>query len=145
MSLIEAMVTLAIVSFGLLGVAGLLLNGIRVNNVSNMRTVAALQVNDMADRVRANYKGLKAGAYNALDTSGSTCESGGAAPAICSEIQQAHSDMNKWNLQNAALLPSGFGSISVVPGLSELFEITVSWDETKSGAAGQKYTLRFQP
>lgn len=46
-SLIEVLITIVILSFGLLGIASMLLNGMKLNNASYLRSVATQQAYDM--------------------------------------------------------------------------------------------------
>jgi type IV pilus assembly protein PilV len=54
MSLIEVLVALVILSVGLLGVAHVLVSGIRISHAALLRTQAVNLVADMAERIRAN-------------------------------------------------------------------------------------------
>lgn len=49
-SMIEVLITVVILAFGLIGLAGLLLQGFGLNNASYLRSVAAQQAYDMGDR-----------------------------------------------------------------------------------------------
>lgn len=57
-TLIEAMVSLVILSFGLLGIAGLLLASTGQQKNSQSYSVASILVNDIAERMRANKDDL---------------------------------------------------------------------------------------
>jgi prepilin-type N-terminal cleavage/methylation domain-containing protein len=54
MSLIEVLVALVILSVGLLGIAQLLIHGMRTSHAALLRTQAVNLVADMAERIRAN-------------------------------------------------------------------------------------------
>jgi type IV pilus assembly protein PilV len=53
-TLIEVLVTIVVVSIGLLGLAGLQINGLRANVSSEARSKATLLANDIIERMRAN-------------------------------------------------------------------------------------------
>ncbi len=57
-TLIEAMVSLVILSFGLLGIAGLLLASTGQQKNSQSYSVATILINDIAERMRANKEDL---------------------------------------------------------------------------------------
>ena len=57
-TLVEVMVTIVVVSIGLLGLAGLQINGLRANMGSEARSKATLMANDIIERMRANPLGL---------------------------------------------------------------------------------------
>ena len=60
-TLLEVMIALLIFSIGLLGLAGLQAGGLRSNNQAQLRTIAVIQAYDMADRIRANPRGVADG------------------------------------------------------------------------------------
>ena len=57
-TMLEALISLLILSFGLLGIAGLYIAGVQNNKSASLRTIATQQSYDMADRMRANLAGL---------------------------------------------------------------------------------------
>jgi type IV pilus assembly protein PilV len=127
-SLIEVLITIVILGFGLLGIASMLLNGISLNNASYLRSVATQQAYDMGDRIRANGAGAIAGNYNAIAyPPPSTCV---VCTSSCSVANLAASDACNWNKDNAALLPFGQGAVT---RSGTDFIITVSWDNNKDG------------
>lgn len=65
MTLIEVLVTLVIISVGLLGVAALQLTTVRNNYDAYVRSQAAVMASDMLDRMRANRDDVMANRYNA--------------------------------------------------------------------------------
>ena len=65
MTLIEVLVTLVIISVGLLGVAALQLTTVRNNYDAYVRSQAAVMASDMLDRMRANRDDAMANLYHA--------------------------------------------------------------------------------
>lgn len=141
-SLLEVLITLVVLSVGLLGIAGLQITSLRYAHNANLRYQAALQANDMADRMRANQLGVESGAYNNISgmSSDPGCISSG-----CSASEMAQGDEYEWNTANSVLLPSGQGTV-VGNGANSVFTITVTWTEvTKAGTSNQSYVLNFIP
>jgi type IV pilus assembly protein PilV len=66
-TLIEVLVTIVVVSIGLLGLAGLQISGLRANVSSEARSKATLLANDIIERMRANPLGVHNGAVPADD------------------------------------------------------------------------------
>ncbi len=128
-SLLEVLITIIVMSFGLLGIAGLLIKGMGFNNASYVRSVATQQAYDMGDRIRANAAGARAGNYNAISyTANQTCN---ACPAAgCAANILAAYDACYWNTQNETLLPMGRGTITRD---GDEFVISVKWDSNKDG------------
>jgi type IV pilus assembly protein PilV len=127
-SLVEILVSVAVLAVGLLGLAALQVNTIRYNHSAQLRSVAISQATSMIDRMRANYAGVKAGLYDNLS---------GIPTAIsctgCSTSQIAQRDLYQWNTSNAALLPLGQGTV-VNNGTQ--YTVTIRWDNNRTGATG---------
>lgn len=127
-TLIEVLISVLVMSIGLLGLASLQAASLRFNNDSSTQTQASYLASDMADRMRANvskvadYPG-KAGGSNAncYTTTG------------CSPDEMAANDVYEWE-QALTALPAGQGTITALAG--GLYTITVMWDEQRTGATG---------
>jgi type IV pilus assembly protein PilV len=104
-TLIEVLVTIVVVSIGLLGLAGLQINGLRANVSSEARSKATLLANDIIERMRANPQGIDDNRYAAIDTTLINCNnnpnpfcssSSAGAPAACDTDQMAAFDAWVW-------------------------------------------------
>jgi type IV pilus assembly protein PilV len=137
-SIIEVLVTLTIVSFGLLGLAAMLVKGILHSDDSMLQSVAVQQAYDLADRMRANVSGVNAGNYDSV-----TCPAAQACTpsALCTPAQLATYDICTWNSQNGTLLSSGQGTLNK-DGV--IYAITVGWHD-RSSSGGKSFTLRIDP
>ena len=134
-TLLEVLIAIVVLSIGLLGLAGLQAAGLRNNNSAYMRTVATQQISDMADRIRANPAGRTAGDYNAI--AGIPANPGCiASVGGCTPLQVSAFDAFEWNTNNAALLPTGQGTVIPDPVTPNRFIITVMWDDARTGAVG---------
>jgi len=151
-ALIEVLTTILVVSFGLIGLAGLGVVGLKNNHMSYMRSIATQQAYDMSDRMRANMAGVNAGNYNSI--TGSATDPGCITNAGgCTAAQLATYDQFAWNAANAALLPSGAGTVT--GSLSTNFVVTVSWTEVctqgadagcgSTGAITRSFSTTFMP
>lgn len=127
-SLLEVLISIIVLTIGLLGVAALQGSSIRYNHSAQLRAIAIAQGHSMADRIKANKAGAEAGAYNAV--SGTPSQTSCTA---CTPTQLAQYDAWKWNTVNASLLPSGQGTVT---GNNNRYTITVRWDGNRTGAAG---------
>ncbi|MCK5726867.1 MAG: type IV pilus modification protein PilV [Thiotrichaceae bacterium] len=63
-TLIEGLVAMLIVSFGLLSISGLYLRLQQSNRSAYLHTQATIIAHDMVERMRANLRGVEAGDYN---------------------------------------------------------------------------------
>lgn len=110
--LIEALVSILVISIGFIGFAGLQLNGLAAANDSLFRSKAVYLSYQMADRVRANIAAASSGAYNNF-TSQVAASPGCTITVNCTATQMAQNDFNEWlaEIQTASVLPSGAGVI----------------------------------
>ncbi len=122
-SLLEVLITMLIVSFGLLGIAGIIVTSLKNNQSSYARSQASLMVNDIIDRMRANRSGAEASPspYNLTLT---------AAPA---GADIATDDLTQWRAALASNLPSGTGSVAV-DDTTKKVTVTVQWDDSHGTA-----------
>lgn len=125
--MIEVLVAIVILAFGLLGLAGLQTRVLAYSQSSLFRSQAAALTDDILDRMRADRTRALAGSWNtALDSDTSTISS--AFP---------ESDLKNWKEQVAVLLPTGQGSISVA---ASVVTIVVQWDDTRGRETAQQFT-----
>lgn len=104
-SLIEVMVTIVILAFGMLGVAGLLVAGVS-NVASSEATAKATQLaSDMADRMRANPTVAISATSEYITNFTDTAPSSPTSVALL--------DKQVWMNALAAQLPGGAGKITV--------------------------------
>jgi type IV pilus assembly protein PilV len=125
MTLIEILVAIVVLAIGLLGLAGLQLKGIQVNQGSTWRWQAAALAEDLADRIRADQAGAVAGYYNITAGAPVTTAGNAATQAAVSE----------W-LARVRSLPGGSADVAAYAGgAANQLTISVSWDDSR-GAAG---------
>ena len=130
-TLIEVLVSVLVLSIGMLGIASLQATSLRHNSDSSMQTRASYIASDMADRIRANssvaasYVGNYVAAPFGPDNG--SCEA-----TTCGTAQMLANDVAEWNTQLTEL-PAGQGTITLAAGL---YTITVLWDEARTGAVG---------
>ena len=107
-SLIEILVAVCIVAFGLLGMAGLQVSSLRYQKTAQSRNFATLYTTDIADRMRANMEEVYKGGYN--DTNYNTI------PSNCDDAETVSEyDICMWrmSLNNAT---AGWGQLELVSG-----------------------------
>jgi type IV pilus assembly protein PilV len=123
-SLIEVLVTMVIISFGLLGIAGVIVNSMKNNQSSYARTQASVLANDIIDRMRANRTTAETApfAYNlAL----------GADPAGAGVVLN---DLTQWRTALAAAMPSGTGSVTMAN--ASQVTVVVQWNDSRASGDG---------
>ena len=165
-SLMEILISLLILSIGMLGLGGLQLSSLKTTNNAHYRTVASMAATDLADRIRANPLAVSNGLYTAslaredCDTAlAKVCE--GASE--CSAQELAAYDLHRVNCGVAkdshqtggvqyvlpqALLGVNCDGATCTTGLEHV--INIEWNETDDEDADDKaqfrsYELRFIP
>ena len=131
--LIEAMITIVVVSLGLLTVAGLLINSLKGNASAASRTQATMLAEDILDRMRANRTAAVVGASPSI-TSPYNLLIGAAAPTISANSSVALRDLKDWRDSILASLPNGAGGVSVSASTG-MVTITITWDDTNRRSA----------
>ncbi|WP_455201813.1 type IV pilus modification protein PilV [Kaarinaea lacus] len=132
-TMLEVLVAIVVLAFGLLGLAGLQADGLRNNTSAYMRSQATLMAYDMLDRMRANMQGVENGDYDTLLST--TPSDPGCISIGCSVALMSVHDAYEWSQQLAQLLPSGQGRVTG-SGAGSVFTITVMWDDHRTGATG---------
>jgi len=126
-SLVEVLITLVIISVGMLGIAGLYVQGLQAGRTSMFRHHAVTIGGDVADRIRANP--TAAGAYEAAAGANNNCV---ASTKSCTPAEMAAQDILIWQTQAGAALPSGTVAVDYTSGSAgapSTYAITVSWVE----------------
>ena len=127
-SLIEVLISMVILSIGLLGAMALQATSLKEAQVSNYRDNATLIAQSVLDAIRAN----RANAVGYAITLAASAPTGTSITAT---------DLQNFKNSAAELLPSGNGSITVSAGTSTA-TINLQWSESrvKSGTDSQEFS-----
>ncbi|MEE9344377.1 MAG: type IV pilus modification protein PilV [Methylococcales bacterium] len=155
-TMVEFLVSVVILSVGLIGLAGLQLTSLRDNSRAYMRSQASVSASDLADRVRAN-PAINYTAVTATENTGCLSIPG------CTANQMAQQDLFEWNAALPTELDGGTGVICIdsTPndGTSSAsascdnsgvnFAIKIWWQDERPDsngviAAAQRYTMSFR-
>ena len=140
-SLIEILISVVVMSVGLLGLGGLQLVSLKGVNNAHSNNTASMLTMDLAERMRANPKGVEGGFYGSTINCGiKQTECHGSQS--CSPEQTAKFDLEELacgttvdsKRQGGArnILPQGSLSVSCVGGCDQpkaVHDVTVSWGE----------------
>ena len=136
-TLLEVLITVLVLSIGLLGLAALQTNGLRSNQMASLRTLATQYAYDIGDRMRANIPALTTTSqYYVIDTSATPTSSVDCDTTACTPQDTANYDLVKWR-DVVSQLPGGKGQVtqSVDAGTGVVIHtITVHWNETRDPA-----------
>lgn len=123
-SLVEVLIALVIMSIGMLGIAGLYVEGMKAGRTSTFRHHAVTLAGDIADRIRANPGG---GADYMGDRGNNNCVLGNVD---CNPAQMAANDIDLWLTQADQMLPNG--DVAIIfdnTATPNTYRITVGWEE----------------
>ena len=132
-TLIEVLVTVVVLAFGMLGLAGLQAHSLRNNQSAYFRSQATYIAYETIDRMRANRTEALAGRY---DLANKTASYDASASQLTSD------DLDDWvaYLNTTTILPTGNGSIDCTT-TAGVCTVTVTWDDTRGAAAAQSFTM----
>lgn len=126
-TLLEVMVTLVVVSTGLLGFAGLLNKSIASNRQAYYRSQATVLANDVVERMRVNRVAALAGSYNlAVDSDPSSGSVAG-------------DDLVNWIELVSDALPAGDGAVST-DGSGNV-TVNIQWFDGKQHSFATQTTI----
>ena len=154
-TLMEVLVSMLVLSFGLLGMAGVQSVSLRNNQSAYYRTQATMLSSDIIERMRANKIGVGNDAYDDV--------AGGATAACfttagCTPNQMAAQDIATWDAAVAAALPTGSGVVCIdstgndgtaaapaCDGVGNIYAVKIFWDDNRDGNANQSLTTIWRP
>jgi len=153
-TIMEVLVSLLILSTGLLGMLGLQTMSLLNTHTSHLRTQAAVMSVDIIERMHANAAGVAAGSYAAP-----TAYISEACLTLsgCTSSALAIHDLAEWRAALAAGLPDGIGVICKdsspedgtpsqpnCDGSGDNYAVKIWWDGERKGVAGQLMTVTVQ-
>jgi len=136
-TLIEVLVAMLVLAFGLLGLAGLQATSLGNNQSAYNRSQATQLAYDLADRMRANRS--VAGNYlttfmsptaATCTTNDTPCTACASVANSCTPVQMAEKDLFEWNLALTNTLPGGTGTIEIT---GAVYTININWDDNRDG------------
>ena len=154
-SLMEVLVSLLVLSGGMLGMASVQTVSLRNNQTAYYRTQATSLSLDMVERMRANITAVQNGNYN--DVAGAATAACFTA-AGCTSVQMANQDVLDWSAQVVAALPGGASVVCIdstgddgtpaanaCDGIGRVYAIKIWWDDDRDGNANQRYVTTTRP
>lgn len=125
-SMIEVLISLMIMAFGLLGVAALQLTSIRANQLASETSVATAQLYSMLEALRANADITRIGGYNLQFSPGCPLP-GGSTLAL--------RDLSKWRVDIRTAL--GEAACGEVQCSGSSCKVSIYWGNESAGGANR--------
>jgi type IV pilus assembly protein PilV len=127
LTMIEVLVAIVVLAIGLLGLAGLQLNGLKVSQGSTFRWKASQLAADLADQLRASrVESTAAPGPCTLTAAGGiqgTCPTGLLATSL-----------PLWAASQLVALPGAIASFSI--NGNNVWEVDIAWDDTHAAQIG---------
>ena len=131
-SLVEVLVALVVLGVGMLGIASLYVTTLRSSGSAIYRMQAVNLASDLGDRIRANRSAGTAYALSEIGELGDESEACLGADKDCNPADMAAYDLDLWQRQVVAALPSAQATVAVDTGTNpRTYTITVSWLEAQ--------------
>jgi type IV pilus assembly protein PilV len=150
-AMVEAMVTVVVVAFGLLGVAGLVSRSFVAEVEGTQRAQAMLLLQDMATRIEANRANVTSYVTVDADITGYvvtlTGTSTTATVAACTVTASlADRDRCEWSRllagvneqvdnRNAGVLVGAIGCIDTIDAFNRIYAVSIAWQGMSAGPA----------
>lgn len=144
-TLIEVLVSILLLSLGVLAMAAMQANAVQYGKTSEFRSLATLLANDLADRMRANHppaEDMRAynvtAAYSAPTSPPAEAQTSCTDPATgCAFAQMAAYDLAQWRRTVYDQLPGGTAYVSVTqPGVKPAAaDIWIAWSDPSSASS----------
>jgi type IV pilus assembly protein PilV len=146
-AMVEAMVTVVVVAFGLLGVAGLVSRSFVAEVEATQRTQAVMLLQDMVTRIEANR--ANAAAYVTGDTgvTGYATVNGVTSTVVCNPAAPlADRDRCEWSqllagtneqidTRNAGVLVGAIGCVYEIDAFNRIYAVAIAWQGMSAGPA----------
>ncbi|GBG12507.1 type IV pilus assembly protein PilV [Novimethylophilus kurashikiensis] len=120
-TMMETLVSIMVVAFGLLGFAAMMAKSVKDNRIAYMRSQATMLSYDITERMRVNRQAALSGSYTI----------GIGSTPVGSSVAQL--DLIKWKNEVLQSLPQGDGAVSVMGDGKTT--ITLQWDDDGDGVA----------
>lgn len=154
-SLIEVLVSLLVLSGGMLGIAGVQSVSLRNNQAAYFRTQATMLTSEIIERMRANKIAVDNDDYdNVAGAATASC----FTAAGCTPGEMADQDIFDWDADLAAALPGGVGVVcldsdgpdgtAIAPacdGAGTIYAVKIFWDDNRDGDANQRLITNWRP
>ncbi len=132
-SLIEVMVALFVLAFGMLGIAGMQTMAMKANQSAFERNAAVISTSSIADRMRSNHDAARAGSYN-RDFPSSGCAAPTGTDAVSTDIRGWLGELSQ------SLGTDACGAISCT-GTPTACTISVRWDDSRAQSGSTQHTF----
>lgn len=131
-TLVEVLVTMVLLSVGLLGLAAMQLYALKDSQGAQLRNLSTTLAYEIGERIRNNRPAALDNLYT-IDVGERPVAPPDCEVALCNATQMAAYDLEQWKEALATQLPAGEGAVS---RNGDLITVQVFWDERRNEASG---------
>ncbi len=153
-TLIESLLALFVLTIGILGVAGLQMQGMRSSNMALQRTIVVIKTQEIIERMRANstWDENKRSAADNLTVlqayAGSPTAGGCNSGSFCDGLTLAAHDLSVWQSELTSMLPTlESANIVVTPpavaGEPTTVMVTTTWTDRAENGLTYSMSVRI--
>ncbi|MDO8789969.1 MAG: type IV pilus modification protein PilV [Sulfuritalea sp.] len=136
-SMIEVLVTMIIVAFSLLGMAGMQALSLKTQKDASLRSVAVVTGLDLVERLEYNLTGALAGNYvETLPKTFTTVADCSSPTAACTAQQMAIYDLNEFQTLLNVRLPGATATITSAGSGPVVYTVVINWTQRMYAARG---------
>lgn len=150
-SLIEVLVSILVVSLGVVAMGGLLASATRLGKASEIRAVASLMAADISDRMKANAAAVRLSQYDHVaafvvppdEPSVEACDN----PNECTADELAKRDLAEWRRALLHALPAGTGYLKYDAAAQDAggaVDVWIAWLDPKALSVDAFQTVEDQ-
>jgi len=130
-SLLEVLISIVVLTVGLLGTAHMQTTGLVNNQRAYQRSQATLLAYDIADRMRANSASINNYLTSYMELEDAEAQENCKSTESCTSANMAENDLFEWNVALATDLRGVNGLITLS---GETYMISIAWDDNNDGA-----------
>lgn len=125
-TLLEVLISMLILTIGLLGMAALMMSSLQANQGAALRSTATILSYDIADRMRSNVDTVATRAYPNTDPADAVMPDCHTDPLGCGPTDRVQEDLAQWNA-NLQAIPGSTGLITRINDNN--YCIAIFWTE----------------
>ena len=129
-SLLELLISIVVLTVGLLGTAHMQTTGLVNNQRAYQRSQATLLAYDIADRMRANRSSIGSYLTSHMALKDATAQADCKSTISCTSAKMAENDLYEWKTALATDLRGVNGLITLT---GDTYMISVAWDDNNDG------------
>jgi len=128
-TLIESLLTLFILTVGLLGVAGMQMEGLRSGDLAMQRSLVVVKTQEMMERIRATNQNTLLEYLAVIDATSAQDNGCNTSGTVCTPTQMAEHDIFMWQRSLQGIVPVLTAATIIRTPNTNLITVAVNWTD----------------